>query len=35
MAAWAKQVGIRDSKKFEQVEVEKNMPPSWQAELSD
>jgi len=29
MAAWVKQVGSRKSRKFEDVEVDKNMPPSW------
>ncbi|MGH2396061.1 MAG: NAD-dependent epimerase/dehydratase family protein [bacterium] len=35
MAAWAKQVGIRHSKRFGHIEVEKNMPPSWRAGLAD
>ena len=29
MATWVKQVGMRKSKKFEDVEVDRNMPPSW------
>jgi UDP-glucose 4-epimerase len=29
MAAWARQVGARESKKFGRIEVEKNMPASW------
>lgn len=31
MAEWAKSVGIRSSKKFEAVEVDRNMPPSWRS----
>ena len=31
MAAWALEVGSRESGKFEGVEVMKNMPPSWAA----
>lgn len=29
MAAWARTVGSRESKRFEGIEVSKNMPPSW------
>jgi UDP-glucose 4-epimerase len=29
MATWAKKVGIRKGKKFENIEVPKNLPPSW------
>ncbi|MDG6997807.1 MAG: NAD-dependent epimerase/dehydratase family protein [Nitrososphaerota archaeon] len=29
MAAWAKTAGSRESKRFEGIEVAKNMPPSW------
>jgi len=29
MAAWAKKHGARQSKEFENIEVSKNMPPSW------
>ncbi|HLX12147.1 MAG TPA: NAD-dependent epimerase/dehydratase family protein, partial [Bacteroidota bacterium] len=29
MAAWAKKAGVRTSKKFENIEVAKNLPPSW------
>ena len=29
MAAWAKQAGPRQSKKFENIEIRKNLPPSW------
>jgi UDP-glucose 4-epimerase len=29
MAAWAKQVGSRQSKKFGNIEILKNLPPSW------
>jgi len=31
MAKWAKSAGIRSSKRFENIEVERNMPPSWRA----
>jgi UDP-glucose 4-epimerase len=34
MAEWARRVGARRSKLFENVEVIKNMPKSWQEELS-
>jgi UDP-glucose 4-epimerase len=29
MVSWAKQVGSRESSKFSEIEVERNMPPSW------
>ncbi len=29
MAAWAKSVGARSSKKFDNIEISKNLPPSW------
>lgn len=29
MAQWARVTGIQSSKKFEGIEVERNMPPSW------
>lgn len=29
MAEWAKKVGVRTSKKFDQIEINKNLPPSW------
>lgn len=29
MARWAKLVGIRTSKKFDNIEITKNLPPSW------
>lgn len=29
MAAWAMKVGSRESKEFENVEIEENLPPSW------
>lgn len=35
MAAWAVKVGARESKKFDEIEVEKKMPPSWRAALAD
>ncbi|MBI5546050.1 MAG: NAD-dependent epimerase/dehydratase family protein [Deltaproteobacteria bacterium] len=31
MAAWVKQVGARESKSFEALEIERNLPPSWRA----
>jgi UDP-glucose 4-epimerase len=35
MARWARKVGVRESKKFGAVEVERNMPPSWRSALGD
>jgi UDP-glucose 4-epimerase len=35
MAEWAKGVGARQSVRFPEIEVEKNMPPSWRAALAD
>ncbi len=29
MASWAKKVGIRESKKFKNIEIIKNLPPIW------
>jgi UDP-glucose 4-epimerase len=29
MADWAKKAGPRQSKKFENIEIRKNLPPSW------
>lgn len=29
MAEWAKKAGSRKSKEFENIEIEKNLPPSW------
>jgi len=29
MAEWAKKAGVRSSKKFENIELTKNLPPSW------
>jgi UDP-glucose 4-epimerase len=29
MASWVKQVGSRTSKKFENIEIQKGLPPSW------
>ena len=29
MAAWAKQVGARESQGFGALEIERNLPPSW------
>mgnify|MGYP001616112426 FL=1 len=34
MAAWAKEVGARKSTSFDNIEVLKNLPPSWLAEVS-
>lgn len=33
MARWARSVGPRQSKLFDKVEIDKNMPKSWQEEL--
>lgn len=33
MAAWAKRVGVRSSKRFEGIEIVKNLPPSWRDEV--
>lgn len=35
MAAWAKEHGPRRSKRFENIEVWRNMPPSWRAEVAE
>jgi len=29
MAAWAREAGARQSKSFDDIEIEKNLPPSW------
>jgi hypothetical protein len=29
MAAWARRVGPRASTRFDEIEVMKNLPPSW------
>ena len=29
MAAWAQKVGAKSSKRFEEIEVRRNLPPSW------
>jgi UDP-glucose 4-epimerase len=34
MAAWARQTGARKGSISSRIEVEKNMPNSWRAELS-
>lgn len=31
MAAWARQAGAKESKKFDTIEIEKNLPSSWKA----
>ncbi len=31
MAEWARQVGARQSQEFENIEVRRNLPPSWRA----
>jgi UDP-glucose 4-epimerase len=31
MAAWAKRVGVRKSRPFEEIEIPKKLPPSWAA----
>jgi UDP-glucose 4-epimerase len=33
MAEWAKSAGVRESKVFSAIEIEKNMPPSWKSAL--
>jgi len=35
MARWARQVGARQSSTFKEVEVLRNMPPSWKAAFKD
>jgi UDP-glucose 4-epimerase len=35
MAAWAKVVGARQSKRFEPIEILKNLPSSWLEEYTD
>jgi hypothetical protein len=30
MAAWAKSAGRRESRKFGDLEISRNLPPSWQ-----
>ena len=34
MADWAKKVGCQESRKFDQIEVYKNMPASWQSVIN-
>lgn len=34
MAAWVKTVGVRQSKAFEGIEVERNLPPAWRPGVS-
>jgi hypothetical protein len=29
MAKWVKEVGVRRSKDFKNIEIEKNLPKSW------
>jgi hypothetical protein len=31
MAAWAKKAGARQGKPFAEIEIRKNLPPSWAA----
>jgi UDP-glucose 4-epimerase len=33
MANWMKGAGVRQSKPFEGIEIEKNLPPSWKAQI--
>jgi UDP-glucose 4-epimerase len=33
MAKWVKETGSRSTKPFEGIEIEKNLPPSWNAQL--
>lgn len=35
MAVWAKEAGVRSSAAFENIEIPKNMPPSWRSALAD
>jgi UDP-glucose 4-epimerase len=30
MAAWSREVGARESKEFEAIEIERNLPAGWQ-----
>jgi UDP-glucose 4-epimerase len=32
MAAWAKDIGVRSSEVFKEIELAKNLPPSWKIE---
>jgi UDP-glucose 4-epimerase len=34
MADWVKTAGVRQSKPFEGIEIEKNLPPSWAAQIA-
>jgi UDP-glucose 4-epimerase len=34
MAAWVKQVGARAGKAFDDIEVDRNLPPSWRESRS-
>ncbi|MCD6460984.1 UDP-glucose 4-epimerase, partial [bacterium] len=29
MAKWALKIGVKKSKQFKNIEIEKNLPPSW------
>jgi hypothetical protein len=29
MAEWAKREGVKESQKFQNIEIKKNMPKSW------
>lgn len=35
MAEWAKQTGVRSSSVFENIEIRKNLPPSWNISASE
>jgi UDP-glucose 4-epimerase len=35
MACWARQVGARRSRPFQAIEIRKNLPESWQREISE
>jgi len=35
MADWVKASGVRQSKPFEGIEIEKNLPPSWKAQINN
>jgi len=34
MAVWARETGVQESKHFDEIEIHRNMPPSWQRLLS-
>jgi len=32
MASWAKEVGSRESSRFENIEIMENLPPAWRTD---